>query len=141
MNPSFRSARYITGERFGVFAPDIDSYLTRVLQQGYRPSTIVGHLRLIARLQRWLHARGHQIGELHEDLLTQFLKCQWRRLRTPASGQACVLQRLLAILQAASLVPKAKPSRQTPTPAQRLLQRFRRFLLEESGLADSTVEN
>lgn len=141
MKPSFRPARYITGERFGVFAPYIDSYLQEVCQQGYRPSTVVGHLRLIARLHRWLHARGHQVGELREDLLAQFLKCQRRCLRTPASGQARVLQRLLALLQAASLVPKAKPPRQTPIPAQRLLQRFRGFLLEESGLADSTVEN
>ena len=86
MTPSFLPSHYIEHTRFGSLTPYIEPYLTLVLKQGYKPTTIRGHLRLIARLNRWLRRSHQDLHELNEPLLEQFLQCQRKKWRTPASG-------------------------------------------------------
>lgn len=141
MNPSFISEHYIASARFGPLTPHISPYLVRVLNLGYKPSTIVGHLRLFGRLHRWLQQKGYELRELNEGLLALFLKCLWKRRATPASGYPRAVQRLLTVLRESAVAPPAEKSAIPPTGVQRLTERYRRFLVIERGLAASTVEN
>ena len=50
MTLSFLSSHYIQSTRFGSLSPYVKPYITLVLNKGYKPTTIVGQLRLIARL-------------------------------------------------------------------------------------------
>jgi hypothetical protein len=141
MNPSFISSQYIASVRFGSLTPYVQPYITLVMNQGYRPPTIVGHLRLFGRLYRWLRRKGYDLGELNECLLERFLKCQRKKQRTPSSGDPITLQRLLAVLRNAGVVSPAKQSSGSKTSAQQLTDRYGRFLLNDRGLAESTVDN
>jgi len=141
MNPAFIPPRYITSARFGALTPYIQPYITLVNQEGYQPPTIIGHLRLIGRLHRWLRRTGHQLCELDERLLERFLKCQRKKRRTHSGGDPVTLQRLLAVLRNAGAISPARKTSVPPTSGQRLTDRYRRFLLNERGLAESTVDN
>src|SRR5262245_30639956 len=59
MTVSFLSSHYIQRARFGSLSPYVKPYITLVLNEGYKPTTIVGQLRLIARLNRWLLRMGY----------------------------------------------------------------------------------
>ena len=73
-----------------------------------------------------------------EKLVGRFLRRHWRR-RKRTCGELPALCRLLGILRNAGAIPPAKLV--APTPAQRLATNFRRYLLEERGCSDWTVEN
>lgn len=141
MNPAFISPGYIGSARFGAFTPYISSYIGLVTNAGYQAPTIIGHLRLIGRLHRWLRRNGRRVCELDEPLLERFLKCQRKKRRTPSSGDPVTLQRLLVILRDAEVISPARKSSVSATDGQRLTDRYRHFLLNERGLADSTVDN
>jgi integrase len=141
MDPTFISSRYIVSARFGPLTPYVQPYITLVMNQGYRPPTIVGHLRLFGRLYRWLRRKRYDLGELSECLLERFLKCQRKKQRTPSSGELITLQRLLAVLRNAGAVSPAKQSSRSKNAVQQLTDRYRHFLLNDRGLAESTVDN
>jgi site-specific recombinase XerD len=141
MNPSFISSRYIASARFGPLTPYVKPYITAVINQGYRPPTIVGHLRLIGRFNRWLRRKGYDLGELNECVSERFLKCQRKKRRTPSGGDPITIQRLLTVLRHAGIVSPAKQSSGSKTSVQQLTDRYRRFLLNDRGLAESTVDN
>jgi hypothetical protein len=125
MNPAFISPGYIGSARFGAFTPYMSSYIALVTNAGYQPPTIVGHLRLIGRLHRWLRRKGHRVCELNESLLERFLKCQRKKRRTPPSGDPVTLQRLLVVLRDAGVISPAKKSSVPATDGQRLTDRYR----------------
>src|SRR5689334_18573033 len=104
MTPSFLPPHYIERTRFGSLAPYIEPYLTLVLNEGYKPTTIRGQLRLIARLNGWLRRRHQDLHGLNEPMVEHFLQCQGKKWRTPASGVRVTLQRLLGVLRDAGVV-------------------------------------
>lgn len=141
MTLSFLSSHYIQSIRFGALSPYIKTYITLVLDKGYKPTTIVGQLRLIARLNRWLLRMDYDLGELDECVLEHFQKCEQKRRRTPADGAGVTLQRFLGVLRDAKVAPAAHRSSVGQTAVQSLTERYRRHLLDDQGLAESTVVN
>jgi site-specific recombinase XerD len=140
MTLSFLSSRYIQRARFGSLSPYVKPYITLVLNQGYKPTTIVGQMRLIARLNRWLLRMGYELGELDERILEQFTKCEEKKRRTTAAGNSVTLRRLLGVLRDARVAPPAEKSVQR-TAVHCLTERYQRHLLDDQGLAESTVVN
>jgi site-specific recombinase XerD len=141
MTLSFLSSHYIQSARFGSLSPYVKPYLTLVLNNGYKPATIVGQLRLIARLNRWLLRMDYDLGRLDERVLEHFQRCEQKKRRTPAGSARATLQRLLGVLRQARVVPPAERSLVPQTAVQRLTERYRRHLLDDQGLAESTVVN
>ena len=141
MTLSFLSSHCIQSARFGALSPYIEPYITLVLNKGYKPATIVGQLRLIARLNRWLLRMDYDLGRLDERVLEHFQKCEQKRRRTPSAGARVTLQRFLAVLRDARVAPPAQESSVPPTAVECLAERFRRHLLDNQGLAESTVVN
>jgi hypothetical protein len=64
MTLSFLSSHYIQRARFGSLSPYVKTYITLVLNNGYKPTTIIGQLRLIARLNRWLLRMDYDLDGL-----------------------------------------------------------------------------
>jgi site-specific recombinase XerD len=141
MTLSFLSSHYIQSARFGSLSPYVEAYLTLVLNQGYQPATIVGQLRLIARLNRWLLRKGYDLGGLDERVLEHFQKCEQKKRRTAANGARITLQRLLGVLREAGVAPPAERSPVPRTAVHGLTDRYRCHLLDDHGLAESTVAN
>ena len=138
MNPLFTELRTVRGLDSGPLCPHVRPYIAQLQEQGYRPGTVRGHLRLFASFNLWLTRRNHGLRDLNEALAERFLR---RHLggRTWRAGERLALCRLLSILRKAGVTPQAKgiPS----TPAQRLAADYRRYLSEERGCSDWTLKN
>ena len=91
MTLSFLSSHYIQSARFGSLSPYIKSYLSLVLNKGYKPTTIVRQLRLIARLNRWLLRKNCGLGGLTSSFWSTFKSASRRNggQRQVAPGSPC----------------------------------------------------
>jgi hypothetical protein len=132
MTLSFLSSHYIQSARFGSLSPYVKPYITLVLNKGYKPTTIVGQLRLIARLNRWLLRVDYDLGRLDERVLEYFRKCEQKKRRTPADGARVTLQRLLGVLRDAKATPPTERSSVPRTAVQCLTERCSALILRTS---------
>jgi site-specific recombinase XerD len=90
----------------------------------------------IARFSNWLHDRRVDLHQVDEASVERFLQRDPGIVR---SGEAAPLRRLLAILRKIE-VTRAKP----PEPRndqQRFIDEYRRYLLRERGLAETSLLN
>lgn len=138
MNTSFAEFKTIRGLDAGLLCPHIDPYITQLLKQGYRHRTIRAHLNLFASLNRWLIRTGRTLHSLDEKAIEGFLR-RHQHGRTWRMGEDIALQRLLEILRKARVIPLAKVI--PLTPARCLADQYRRYLLDERGCSDATLEN
>lgn len=122
--------------RVGPLASYLDAYLKHIEHQGFLPSSVPIQIYGIARFSNWLQARQLGAHQVDEAMVERFLK---RDPATIHSGESAPLRRLLAILREIGLAP-AKP----PEPRngqQRFLDEYRRYLLQERGLAKTSMVN
>jgi len=123
------------------FAEPLESYargFRRALdEQGYAPSSALAQFRLVSRLSGWMVGEEISVGELTPERVEEFLSA--RR----AAGYRHFLTRealapILAYLGAVGVCPE--PAVWTPTTvAERLIERYRCYLVDERGLAAGTV--
>ncbi len=136
MTPSCLKIETIQGLQSGPLCPFAKAHLTWLQAQHYKARTAHEHLRLFARLNGWIVRRGLRLRDLNEKQLEGFL--QRRRCpRRSWSGAGFAFRCLLAILREAGVTPPAKVVR--PSPAQRLVKDYRRYLLEERGCTKDTM--
>jgi len=138
MTPSFTQLNTIRGLDSGPLCPFAQPYIALLQGQGYQPKTVREHLRLIASLNRWLVHRRRGLRDLDEHVIARFLKRHLRR-RKAWCGALPAMHRLLDILRKTGVTPPAKVI--PLTPAQRLADQYRQYLLRERGCAEETVEN
>jgi site-specific recombinase XerD len=86
---------------------------------------------------RSLQQSGCEIRDLDEIVVERFLyhelRGQWPHVSAPAT-----LRRLLTLLRRLDAIPPAKPA-PLRSPAQQLMDNYRRFLLKERALSPETV--
>jgi len=122
--------------RVGPLAPYLDAYLKQIEQEGFLPSSVPMQMYAIARFSNWLHDRQVAPHQVDEASVEGFLQ------RDPGiihSSEAAPLRRLVAMLRKIEVTP-AKP----PEPRncqQRLTDEYRRYLIQERGLAEATLVN
>jgi integrase/recombinase XerD len=122
----------VTGPR-AVFAEGFAGELARL---GYKPNAAADQLRLMAHLSRWMDAGHLEAAALTPRVTGVFLAA--RR----AEGYVLwlspkALAPLLGYLRRLGVVPVPVPA--PATPAEALLERYRRYLVTERGLAATTV--
>lgn len=137
MTPPFAVTKDIAGPNTGPLAAYVEPYVTLIQRLGYRRATIRLHLRLIGGLNRWLVRTRRDLANLDECVLTRFLKDRFGGKPSP-SGAPPTLRRLLGLIRAAGDAPPEK-SLSRPSPAECLLERYRRYMFAELGLAPTTV--
>jgi site-specific recombinase XerD len=112
-------------------------FVVELERLGYSPVGATLQVRLMARVSSWMQANGVACGELSGEVLERFLA--GRRLAGHRDYvTAGAVAPLLAYLRGLGLVPSASPV-QPSTRAGVLGERFRRYLIDERGLADGTV--
>jgi site-specific recombinase XerD len=122
--------------RVGPLAPYLDGYLKQIEQEGCLPSSAPTQMYAIARFSKWLHGQRLDLRRVDEANVERFLQ---RNAGIVHSGEAAPLSRLLAMLRKIE-VTLAKP----PEPRncqQQLSDEYRRYLLQERGLAETTLVN
>ena len=138
MITTFPQLKTVRGLDSGPLSTFIEDYIAVLRGQGYRAGTVRGHLCLFARLNRWLVQRGLGLAELDESALERFAR---RRLcrRSSRAGEVAPLLRLLDMLRSVRVTPPAREI--ALSPAQGLLEDYRRYLREERGCVGWTVSN
>lgn len=112
-------------------------FLEELLGRGYRPGTTAKQLQLMAHLSRWMVAHRLEPGDLREVEIERFVQTRRAAGRVQlASARALVP--LLGYLRGLGVVPP-EGSREAPTPAGAMLDRYAEYLRVRRGLAAETV--
>lgn len=121
----------------GPLVPYVTSFHAELASQGYRPNALSDQLRLMAHVSRWLAARDLGVGDLTSERVDEFLVARRDAGYVLWCSRKGVAP-LLAHLRQIGVVPPPA-STIAVTPAERLLEVFRTYLVEERGLAAGTV--
>jgi integrase/recombinase XerD len=124
----------------GQLGPYAIGFRTELHRQGYSSSPAAGHLQLMAHLSRWLADRDLSPDELTVAYVQQFLDDRRASGRVHRRLTLRGLRPLLDYLRSVGAVPRPPPP-VAVGPLGQLLAEFRRHLVEERGLAASTVGN
>jgi integrase/recombinase XerD len=121
----------------GPLQPYAAGFTAELARLGYTSGSAYGQMLLMAHLSRWLAGEGLDVGGLTPEAAGRFLACRravgYAQLLSPKA-----LVPLLGFLRRIGAVPEAPPP--VPAgPADALLDRYRRYLVTERGLAAETA--
>ncbi len=115
----------------------LQDFESELLQQGYKPSTVLRKKRLFADLNDWLQAQGLSVGDLSYQLADHFLSDR-RSAGYVRHKTLETLRPILDYLHRLQLVPPlVAPG--SEDPASVILDRYRIFLTTERSLAAVTA--
>ena len=123
----------------GPLGPYSDGFRTELAARGYAPSSAAGQLQVMAHLSRWLVGRGLDGHGLTSSVVEEFLRAR----RVAGYGQwlsARGMAPLLDHLREVGIAPVCSPA-VADSAVEVLLAAYRAYLVEERGLAASTVRN
>ncbi len=112
-------------------------FAVELARVGYTRNTTACQLRLLAHLSSWLAGRGLDPAGLDAAAVEEFFAARRAAGHTTLRSSRA-LEPLLAHLRELGVVEPAAAVVAT-TPAEELLERYRRYLLVERGLATGTV--
>ena len=130
-NPSWARVR-------GPLEPYADGFRVELERLGYTPLTAATHVRLMAHLSRWLAREGADAPGLTPAMVdAYFAERRAAGYAGHVTGRA--LQPLAGYLRRLGVVPPPVPVA-APSPEERLLARYREYLIVERGLTETTAD-
>ena len=123
----------------GPLAVQIDSFAKRLLNQGYAINTCKTKILLVADLSHWMERKKFQINDLDEKKICEFIKYRLIHYR-PNRHENPTLRDFLAHLRGAGIVPVPALTADN-SPLGRIESNFARYLKQERGLAQATLDN
>ncbi|WP_031755451.1 tyrosine-type recombinase/integrase [Pseudomonas aeruginosa] len=124
----------------GPLAPYLELYAAYLADQGYSQVAYWKKTFLIAEFSRWLSRGGVAINEItceHEDA---FLRDR-AQYRLPKRGDPIALSGVVAWLREEGIIECQSTASAETSGIDRVLQEYRSCLLEDRGLALTTIEN
>src|SRR5947207_3298832 len=122
--------------RVGPLASYLDAYLKRIEQEGFLPSSVPMQLYALARFSSWLDTGQIDVRQVDEAIVERFLH---RDLNVVHSAESASLRRFLAMLRETG-VTADKPA-VARNCRERFVDEYRRYLLRERGLAETSLLN
>jgi site-specific recombinase XerD len=119
----------------GGLGPQVEGYQAWLLQRGYTPSTVRNMLKELGQVGRWLTVEKVEAARLDEQRITAFIAARHAAGYRRAPGPRAMAP-LLSYLREAGIVAAMQP---LATPAELLLAQYRKWLVDERGLAAITV--
>jgi integrase/recombinase XerD len=121
----------------GPLEPYRAGFETVLAEAGYTPLSAANQVRLMRHLSLWLEVRGLVAADLALMVVQEYL------VRRRADGYTCWLSvrglsPLLTYLRGLGVAPELAPP-EVSGPVEELLERYRRYLVEERGLVPTTV--
>jgi integrase/recombinase XerD len=122
----------------GPLEPYADGLRGELERLGYTPRSAAGHVQLVAHLSRWMIREGLAASALTPATVDAYFAERraagyYNSLTARSVRQLLEYLRALGALAVSASVPAT-------SPCERLLSRYRDYLLVERGLATSTVE-
>lgn len=117
-------------------ASHMEGYSEKLLRIGYSPATVGFHRCLATDLGKWLKSRDLKLSDLDEKNLAAYLrhrKCLPHLFLVSERG----IRPLIEYLRQAGAAP---PAQMDNSPAGRFLSDYRAYLVNERGLAPTTVQ-
>jgi integrase/recombinase XerD len=125
--------------RGGPLGPYLDRFAGLLSQQGYSRQVGMQKMRLVALLSGWLEQAQVGIGQLDEECIAEFLAAQKKVLGRRRQVRHTLAQ-VLQTLRQLRIIPGPQPT-ETQSPTDRLLRDYGRFLAQERGLSQATLDN
>jgi integrase/recombinase XerD len=120
----------------GPLAAHADGLRAELMARGYTSGSAALQLQLAAQLSRWMERTGLGLDDLADDRVAGFFaQRRARGLKCHISPKAVTW--LMDYLAARGLLPVPVPA--PSSPAERLLDRYRGYLLQERGLSPGTA--
>ncbi len=130
------SARYRSGAA-GPLEPFRDGFRGFLIAEGYASKSIELRLALFSHVSRWMGERGLAPSGL-AGVGEEFFKERRRRYSWLVTTRSLApLRRYLAVIGVVSVDSVSLPA---PSPAEELIERYRRYLECERGLAAGSIE-
>lgn len=124
-----------TRRKPGRMGPHIDGLRARLLELGYTPGSIKQILTLVGQLGRWMVDADVGVSQLDEAVTASFLDTVRTQGKQRIPGMRS-LRPLLSYLDSQGVFAAVVSEH---TPVEQLLTDYRRWLLEDRGLAVPTV--
>jgi site-specific recombinase XerD len=124
-----------TRRKPGLLGPQVDDYRAWLLDHGYTPGTVRGMLKDLGQVGRWLAVEGLGVADLDETRIAEFRTFRRESGHRHVAGPRALFP-LLRFLREIGATPAASPSN---VPLDVLVGRYRVWMLEERGLAATTV--
>lgn len=122
----------------GPLEPFVDGFCAALAGWGYTERSAVVQVRLMAHLSRWLAGEGLDAGGLTGPVVERFLagrRAGGHTRHFSVQGLARLLEYLPTVGVCFGSAPAVR------TPFEEFLQRYRRYLVAERGLAAGTVRS
>lgn len=119
----------------GLLGSQVEGYRAWLAQRGYTPLTVRNMLKDLGQVGLWLAAEGLEAAQVDEEQMAAFLAARHESGCRRVPGPRAMLP-LLRYLREAGVVPVARPAL---TPLGVLLGRYRSWLIQDRGLAATTV--
>jgi len=120
----------------GPLASFAEGFSAELLGRGYSLRSVQSQLELVAQMSRWMGSEGVDVEGLSPRVLRRFLVERRQRYATEVSAER--LGPLLDYLGGLGLLPVAEQDE--PTAVDRVLEDFCRYLLQERGLVNGSVQ-
>lgn len=134
-SPTSRVSRVVMA---GPLVPFVEVFGRELRCRGYTPRTVVGQLRQVGRLSRWLEAGGLTAAELNAARVEEFLVFQREGGRSRSQWSRPGLLCLLDVLRGSGVLT-AEEFAASASATEVLLASFEGYLLAERGLAAGTA--
>lgn len=121
----------------GPLSPFAQSFAAELARHGYRPSAVANQLRLIAHLSRWLQAQHLDARHLTGPMLDKFLATRRAKGYVLWLSARALTPFLDHLRDRGFQLPP--PSNSEPSPSEELLDRYRTYLLNVRGIANTTA--
>lgn len=124
-----------TRRKAGRLGPEVEGYRGWLARRGYTTETVRNLLKDLGQVGRWMSAQGLEAAQLDEDVIATFLAARREGGHRRVPGTRAMAP-LLSYLREAGAAPAARPSQ---TPLGAVLGQYRSWLVQERGLAATTV--
>jgi site-specific recombinase XerD len=125
--------------RDGPVGPLVDDFASLLLSQGYLKGYLRARFTVIAVLNRWLVRQNLSLDQLDERRIEQFIRYRSARKNLSRRGEIATLNKFIALARERGVLPVALAVPNAPTPLEEILSLYKEHLIEEHGLASSTV--
>lgn len=124
-----------TRRKPGGLGPYVAGYQAWLAGRGYTPLTVRNMLKDVGHVGVWMSRAGLVTGQLDEDAMVVFLAARRAGGAARVAGLRA-MRPLLSYLREVGVTPAARPA---PSPLGALLGEYRTWMVQERGLAASTV--
>lgn len=119
----------------GPLWPYVEGYREWLTQRGYTPGTVRNMLKDIGQVGLWLSGAGLKAADLNEECVPAFLSARREAGRRRILGPRAMMPRLSYLREVGAVSERVT----LVTPLGELLTSYRSWMIEERGLALTTV--